>query len=70
MNTALGSKAGKELDRDTRGKIKDAERNLEKATRHKKAEKMTPAEVQAVNAAREALAALATPLVTRWESEK
>ena len=70
VNTALGSKAGKELDRDTRGKIKDAERNLEKATRHKKAEKMTPAEVQAVNAAREALAALATPLVTRWESEK
>ena len=70
VNTALGSKAGKELDRETKGKIKEAERNLEKVTRHKKAEKLTPADVQAINAAREALSAIATPLVTRWESEQ
>lgn len=70
VNTALGSKAGKELDRETRNKIKDAERALEKATRHKKAEKLTPADVQVINAAREALAAVATPLVTRWESQQ
>ena len=70
VNTALGSKAGKELDRETKNKIKDAERALEKATRHKKAEKLTPADVQVINAAREALAAVATPLVTRWESQQ
>jgi len=70
VNTALGSKAGKELDRETRNRIKEAERNLERVTRHKKAEKLTPADVQAITDAREALAAIATPLVTRWESEQ
>ena len=38
VNTALGSKAGKALDRDTRSKIKDAVRALEKELRHKKAD--------------------------------
>ena len=70
VNTALGSKAGKELDRETKTHIKEAERALEKATRHKKAEKLTPADVQAINAARENLSALAAPLVARWESEQ
>ena len=70
VNTALGSKAGKELDRETKTHIKEAERALEKATRHKKAEKLTPADVQAINAARENLSALAAPLGARWESER
>ena len=70
VNTALGSKAGKELDRETKTHIKEAERALEKATRHKKAEKITPADVQAINAAREALSSLSAPLVARWESER
>ena len=70
MNTALGSKAGKALDRETRGKIKDAVRGLERALKHKKADKLTPADVAAINAAREALSAVASPLVAQWESEK
>ena len=70
MNTALGSKAGKALDRETKNRIKEAERTLERMTRHKKAEKLTPVDVQAINDAREALAAVATPLVTQWESEQ
>ena len=70
VNTALGSKAAKALDRDTRSKIKDAVRALEKELRHKKADKLTTADVQSLNAAREALSAIATPLVTQWESEK
>ena len=70
VNAALGSKAGKELDRETKTHIKEAERALEKATRHKKAEKLTPADVQAINAAREALSSLSAPLVARWESEQ
>ena len=48
----------------------DAERALEKVTRHKKADKITPADVTAINAAREALFAVATPLVNQWESEQ
>ena len=70
VNSALGSKAGKALDRETRNKIKEAVRNLEKVLRHKKADKLTPEDVQALNAAREALSAVATPLVTQCESEK
>ena len=70
VNTALGSKAGKALDRETRGKIKDAVRGLERALKHKKADKLTPADVAAINAAREDLSAVASPLVTQWESEK
>ena len=42
-NSALGSKEGKALDKDTKNRIKEAEKNLERLTRHKKPEKkMTP----------------------------
>ena len=70
VNTALGSKAGKALDRATRSKIKDAERVLERVLRHKKADRLTPADVAAITDAREALSAVAAPLVAQWESEK
>ena len=70
VNTALGSKAGKTLDRAEKAKIKEAVHELEKAARHKKAEKLAPADVQALNAAREKLSALAAPLVAQWESER
>ena len=70
VNTALGSKAGKALDRETKNKIKEAQRALEKLIRHKKAEKLTPTDVQAIQAARKALADVATPLVNQWESEQ
>ena len=70
VNTALGSKAGKALDRGTRTKIKEAERALERVLKHKKADKLTPVDVNAINTAREALSAVAAPLVARWESEK
>ena len=70
VNTALGSKAGKALDRETRTKIKEAERALERVLKHKKADKLTPVDVNAINTAREALSAVAAPLVARWESEK
>ena len=42
VNTALGSKAGKALDKESKNRIKEAERALVKQMRHKKAEKMTP----------------------------
>ena len=67
--SAIGDKT-KALDKETRNRIKDAERALEKVTRHKKADKITPADVTAINAAREALFAVATPLVNQWESEQ
>ena len=70
VNTALGSKAGKALDRETRTKIKEAERTLERVLKHKKADKLTPVDVNAINTARGALSAVAAPLVARWESEK
>ncbi len=70
MNAALGSKAGKALDRETRTKIKEAERTLERVLKHKKADKLTPVDVNVINTAREALSAVAAPLVARWESEK
>ena len=70
VNTALGSKAGKALDRETRTKIKEAERTLERVLKHKKADKLSPVDVNAINTAREALSAVAAPLVARWESEK
>ena len=34
------------------------------------ADKLTPVDVNAINTAREALSAVAAPLVARWESEK
>ena len=67
VNSALGSKEGKELDKDTKNRIKEAEKNLERLTRHKKPEKMTPQDTQALNAAREALQAQTKDLVARWE---
>lgn len=67
VNSALGSKEGKELDKDTKNRIKEAEKNLERLTRHKKPEKMTPQDTQTLNAAREALQAQTKDLVARWE---
>ena len=69
-NSALGSKVGKELDKDTKNRIKEAEKNLEHLTRHKKPEKMTPQDTQALNAAREALQAQTKDLVARWEATR
>ena len=69
-NSALGSKVGKELDKDTKNRIKEAEKNLERLTRHKKPEKMTPQDTQALNAAREALQAQTKDLVARWEATR
>ena len=70
VNTALGSKSGKALDRETRGRIKEAERGEERVTRHKKAEKLPPADVQSIRTALDALSAVAAPLVAQWESEQ
>ena len=70
VNTALGSRAGKALDRDTRARIKDAERALERVLKHKKADTLTPEDVCAINTARESLSTIAAPLVAQWESEK
>ena len=70
VNTALGSKAGKSLDRETKSRIKEAEKALEKQTRRKKAETMTPADTQAVVNAREALEQVAAVLLTAWETEQ
>ena len=67
VNSALGSKEGKELDKDTKNRIKEAEKNLERLTRYKKPEKMTPQDTQALNAAREALQAQTKDLVAQWE---
>ena len=67
VNSALGSKEGKELDKDTKNRIKEADKNLERLTRHTKPEKMTPQDPQALNAAREALQAQTKDLVARWE---
>ena len=67
-NSALGSSAGKALDKETRNRIKDASKNLEKLTRRKKAEKLTPADVQAINAACEELERLDANVVAQWEA--
>ena len=70
VNTALGSKAGKALDRESKNRIKEAEKALEKQTRRKKAETMSPAETQAVVTARESLEQAAASLLTAWETEQ
>ena len=70
VNSALGSKAGKALDRTEKGRIKDAERQLERAMKHKKPEKMTPDDTAQINAAREALEAVAAGLVSAWEAQQ
>lgn len=70
VNTALGSKAGKALDRESKNHIKEAEKALEKQTRRKKAETMAPADTQAVVEAREQLEQAAASLLAAWESEQ
>ncbi|MBM6716993.1 molecular chaperone DnaK [Gemmiger formicilis] len=70
VNTALGSKAGKALDRESKNHIKEAEKALEKQTRRKKAETMTPVDTQAVVEAREQLEQAAASLLAAWESEQ
>ena len=66
----MGSEMCIRDSRETRTKIKEAERTLERVLKHKKADKLTPVDVNAINTAREALSAVAAPLVARWESEK
>ena len=68
VNTALNSRAGKELDRDTRLHIKESVRRLERTMRRKKADRLTPEDARSINAAREALSAIAAPLVEKWET--
>ena len=68
VNTALNSRVGKELDRDTRLHIKEAVRRLERTLRRKKAERLTPEDAHNINDAREALSAVAAPLVEKWET--
>lgn len=70
VNTALGSKAGKALDRESKNHIKEAEKALEKQTRRKKAETMTPVDTQAVVEAREQMEQAAASLLAAWESEQ
>ena len=68
VNTALNSRVGKELDRDTRLHIKESVRRLERTLRRKKADCLTPEDARSINAAREALSAIAAPLVEKWET--
>ena len=68
VNTALGSPAGKALDRNTRSHIKEAEKTLEKAVRHKKPETLTAQEVTVILNAREALEQAAAQLLAQWEA--
>ena len=68
VNTALNSRVGKELDRDTRLHIKGSVRRLERTLRRKKADRLTPEDARSINAAREALSAIAAPLVEKWET--
>ena len=68
VNTALNSRVGKELDRDTRLHIKETVRHLERTLRRKKAERLTPEDAHNINDAREALSAVAAPLVEKWET--
>lgn len=70
VNTALGSKTGKALPREEKARIKDAERQLERAMKHKKPDRMTPGDTAQLNAARESLEAVAAQLVSRWETEQ
>lgn len=67
-NSALGSKDGKALDKENRNRIKEAEKNLERLTRHKKPEKMTPEDTRSLNQAREELESVSATLVARWEA--
>ena len=68
VNTALNSRVGKELDRDTRLHIKEGVRRLERTLRRKKADRLTPEDAHNINDAREELSAVAAPLVEKWET--
>ena len=68
VNAALNSRMGKELNRDTRLHIKEGVRRLERTLRRKKADRLTPEDARSINAAREALSAIAAPLVEKWET--
>lgn len=70
VNTAMGSKAGKALDRDGKGRIKEAVKTLEKLCKHKKAETLTAADTAAITTARENLEAVSATLVAQWEAEE
>ena len=70
VRAALGGKAGKALDRETRAHIKEAEKALDRLTRHKKAPGMTPDDTKRLVEAREELDRLAAPLVAQWENEQ
>lgn len=70
VRAALGSKAGKALDRETRSRIKEAEKTLDRLAKHKKAASMTPDDTKRLVDAREALDRLAAPLVGQWENEQ
>ncbi|MGN0975576.1 MAG: molecular chaperone DnaK [Gemmiger sp.] len=70
VNTALDSKTGKALDRDQKNRIKEDVKALERTVKHKKAEKLTQPESQAINDARARLEASAAPLLARWEADQ
>ncbi len=63
VDAALGGPAGKALPREQKAHIKEAQKALERALRRKTAEAMTPADTDALTAARTALEAAAAPLL-------
>ena len=70
VNTALGSKAGKALDKDSKNRIKEDVKNLERLTKHKKPEKLTQQEADEIVAAREKLETSAATLLAQWQAEE
>ena len=70
VHSALGSKLGKSWEREEKNRIKEAERQLERAMKHKTPEKMTPDDTTRLNDARQALESVSSVLVSRWEAEQ
>ena len=71
VHSALGSKLGKSWEREEKNRIKEAERQLERAMKHKTPEKMTPDDTTTrLNDARQALESVSSVLVSRWEAEQ
>ena len=71
VNTALGSKAGKALDKESKNRIKEAERVLEKQARHKKPEKDDAGGHQSpCRCARSARIRRRAPCFAAWEAEQ
>ncbi|MDD4849893.1 MAG: molecular chaperone DnaK [Gemmiger sp.] len=68
VNTALGSKVGKALDKESKARIKEDEKALEKAIRRKKPEKLSSVEADEINAAREKLEGTAATLLAQWQA--